>query len=259
MNENVPNLRFPEFNGKWEKKEAKEIFENHSNKDHNGDLPLLAVTQNKGVVRRDTIDININTSPKSVLSYKVIEPGDFVISLRSFQGGIEYSSIKGISSPAYTILKPKIKISDNFFKFYLKKEEFISRLSSAVIGIRDGKQISYNVFSEMKLPYTSVEEQEKIGLFLSKVDEKIEKLEEKQQLWETYKKGMMQQLFSQELRFKDNEWNDYPDWKEKRLGNILSKIFDFRGKTPKKLGMEWGGIYTCVICQKCRNGQDKFR
>ena len=218
----VPKLRFKEFNGDWEKLNAEEIFKNISNKNHNGDLPILAVTQDKGVVYRDSLDLKINSSETGIKNYKIIEPGDFVISLRSFQGGIEYSSILGISSPAYTVLKPKIEISDFFYKVYLKKESFISELNSTIEGIRDGKQISYAMFSKLKLPYTKVEEQQKIADFLSSVDKKISIAKEKLDLFKDYKKGIMQKIFNQELRFKDSEGNDYPEWEEKRLGDVFS-------------------------------------
>ena len=220
----VPKLRFKEFNGEWEKLNAEEIFKNISNKNHNGDLPILAVTQDKGVVYRDSLDLKINSSETGIKNYKIIEPGDFVISLRSFQGGIEYSSILGISSPAYTVLKPKIEISDFFYKVYLKKESFISELNSTIEGIRDGKQISYAMFSKLKLPYTKVEEQQKIADFLSSIDKKISITEEKLELFKEYKKGIMQKIFKQELRFKDSNGNDYPEWEEKKLGEISSNI-----------------------------------
>lgn len=152
-------LRFKNDNGEffddWDFKKSSEIFKNHTNKNHDGDLPILSVTQDKGVVLRDSIDIEIKSSEQSIKSYKIIEKGDFVISLRSFQGGIEYSNIKGISSPAYTVLKNKLPINSNFFKYYLKKESFIEELSATVIGIRDGKQISFDAFSTLILPYRS--------------------------------------------------------------------------------------------------------
>jgi len=193
------DLRFKAANGsdfpEWEIRKARDIFRNHSNKDHDGSLPVLAVTQDRGVVDRSFVDIKIDSSSKSIKSYKIIEPGDFVISLRSFQGGIEYSNIKGISSPAYTVLKPKIKIVDGFYKYYFKKEEFISRLNSAVIGIRDGKQISYIVFSEMKLPYPSLPEQAKIANFLTVIDQKIETINKELQINKEFKRGLLKQLF----------------------------------------------------------------
>ena len=198
----VPKLRFKEFSNEWEKLNAEEIFENISNKKHNGDLPVLAVTQDKGVVYRDSLDLKINSSEEGIKNYKIIEPGNFIISLRSFQGGIEYSDILGIGSPAYTVLKSKKNIEDIFYKFYLKKSSFISELNKTIEGIRDGKQISYSMFSKLKLPYPSIEEQEKIANFLSSIDKKISLTEEKLELFREYKKGVMQKIFSQELRFK---------------------------------------------------------
>lgn len=217
----VPKLRFKEFSDEWEKLNAEEIFENISNKKHNGDLPVLAVTQDKGVVSRDSLDLKINSSEEGIKNYKIIEPGNFIISLRSFQGGIEYSDILGIGSPAYTVLKSKKNIEDIFYKFYLKKSSFISELNKTIEGIRDGKQISYSMFSKLKLPYPSIEEQEKIANFLSSIDKKISLTEEKLELFREYKKGVMQKIFSQELRFKDSNGNDYPEWEEKTLNEIL--------------------------------------
>lgn len=114
-------LRFKGFEDEWKYISAGEIFKNVTNKNHDGTLPILAVTQDKGVVYRDSLDMEIKTSQNSVKTYKLIEPGDFVISLRSFQGGIEYSYIEGICSPAYTILKPKLRFVMVFINFILKK------------------------------------------------------------------------------------------------------------------------------------------
>lgn len=241
----VPKLRFKEFSDEWEKLNAEEIFENISNKKHNGDLPVLAVTQDKGVVSRDSLDLKINSSEEGIKNYKIIEPGNFIISLRSFQGGIEYSNILGIGSPAYTVLKSKKNIEDIFYKFYLKKSSFISELNKTIEGIRDGKQISYSMFSKLKLPYPSIEEQEKIANFLSSIDKKISLTEEKLELFREYKKGVMQKIFSQELRFKDSNCNDYPEWEEKRLGEI-SKICT--GKLDANAMVENGRyrFYTCA-------------
>ncbi|WP_421879784.1 restriction endonuclease subunit S [Marinoscillum sp.] len=192
-------IRFKDNNGKdfpdWEELRAKEVFKNHTNKDHNGDLPILAATQDKGVVPRDSIGIEIQSSEASIKSYKVVEQGDFVISLRSFQGGIEYSSYLGICSPAYTILKPSKDLNKEFFRYYFKKEDFISRISKTVIGIRDGKQISYDAFSGLKLPFPCTAEQQKIATFLKALDLKILKVEEQITGVTKFKKGLLQQMF----------------------------------------------------------------
>lgn len=192
-------LRFKDNNGndypEWNYLKAGNIFENISNKNHDGNLPILAVTQDKGVVYRNDLDLKINSSEDGIKNYKIIEPGNFIISLRSFQGGIEYSTILGISSPAYTILKAKIKIIDIFYKFYLKKSSFISELNKTTEGIRDGKQISYSMFSKLFLPYPILEEQQKIADFLSSIDNKIESIEKELEGLKEFKRGLLQQMF----------------------------------------------------------------
>ena len=192
-------LRFKDENGQnfpeWELKKAKDVFKNHSNKKHDGDLPILAITQDMGTVLRDSIGIDIKSSEASVKSYKIIEKGDFIISLRSFQGGIEYSDITGICSPAYTVLKATTEIDSNFFKFYFKKDSFIQQLSATVVGIRDGKQISYDAFSGMKLLFPSVPEQTKISEFLTAIDAKISLVAKQLEQVRKFKKGLLQQMF----------------------------------------------------------------
>ena len=192
-------IRLKDKNGKpfkkWAVVRAKDLFSSHSNKNHNGDLPILAATQENGMVHRDSIGIEIQSSEASVKSYKLVEPGDFVISLRSFQGGIEYSEYKGICSPAYTILKPKVEIDNHFFRFYFKKEDFITRLSQTVVGIRDGKQISYEAFGGMKLQLPSLEEQRKISRFLISIDAKIQMAIKQLELTGQFKKGLLQNIF----------------------------------------------------------------
>jgi type I restriction enzyme S subunit len=195
--ESVPRLRFPEFvnDGEWEEKNGNEIFQQISNKEHNSNLPILAITQEYGAIPRTMIDYHVSVMDKSIESYKVVEIGDFIISLRSFQGGIEYSQYKGICSPAYIILRKKIDLVGNFFKFYFKTQKFIQQLNRNLEGIRDGKMVSYKQFSELLLPFPSIQEQQKIADFLSSVDELITSSTKKVELLKEHKKGLMQQLF----------------------------------------------------------------
>ena len=192
-------LRFTKPDGSafpdWEEKRANELFASTSNKNHTGDLPILAITQEGGAVLREDIDIDIKATAASVLSYKIVEPGDFIISLRSFQGGIEYSRVLGICSPAYTVLKPIHPISDGFFQSYLKDADFVSRLSATVVGIRDGKQISYSAFSTLILPYPHPDEQAKIAEALSAMDAKIAAVTAQLDQMQGFKKGLLQQMF----------------------------------------------------------------
>jgi type I restriction enzyme S subunit len=183
-----------EKRGDWDFLFADKLFKNVSNKKHSGDLPVLAITQDEGAVFRDNLDRHIHSSQKSVDSYKIVEPGDFIISLRSFQGGIEYSTIKGIASPAYTILKPKLPIVNGFYRSYFKYPDFISRLDEASIGIRDGRQISYTTFSELKLPYPPLEEQARIASILTIIDTRITIAQQEVAGWGNWKRGLLQKL-----------------------------------------------------------------
>ncbi|UBZ08142.1 restriction endonuclease subunit S [Salegentibacter mishustinae] len=192
-------LRFKDDGGKefpdWEFKNGNRLFKSISDKNHNSDLPILAITQDQGAIPRHLIDYNIGVTAKSVSSYKIVQVGDFIISLRSFQGGIEYSYYKGICSPAYIILRPAAELNRDFYKFYLKTSSYIQELTKKLEGIRDGKMISYKYFSEIKLPYPSLEEQQKIANFLLAIDEKITVTTQKIEQSKTYKKGLLQKMF----------------------------------------------------------------
>ena len=180
----------------WDIKKAKDIFENYTNKNHDGELEVLAVTQDKGVVARNSLNIDIKSSEASIKTYKKVERGNFIISLRSFQGGIEHSEIEGIVSPAYTILRSKIDIVGEFYKYLFKKEDFISRLNGTIIGIRDGKQVSYTDFGELYLQVPPIKEQKEIAEILSNWDLAIEKQEQLIEKKKEFKKGLMQNLYS---------------------------------------------------------------
>ena len=217
-----PDLRFPEFNDEWDFKYGNEIFDTISNKNHNSDLQILAISQEFGAIPRHLINYDIAVTEKSISTYKIVDIGDFIISLRSFQGGIEYSNYKGICSPAYIILRPKINIENQFFKYYLKTYNYIQNLQMRLEGIRDGKMISFKYFSEVKLPLPNKKEQKRIADFLITIDKRIEQLKEKKELLEQYKKGITQKIFSQELRFKDEEGKDFPDWTFLKLKDVFA-------------------------------------
>ena len=174
---------------------AKDVFKNHTDKKHNGDLEILAATQENGIVPRSQIGIDIQCSEEGVNGYKKVSKGDFVISLRSFQGGIEYSEYDGIVSPAYTVLQPVREISDGYYRNYFKTDSFIQRLNGAVYGIRDGKQIGYQDFGDMCIYCPPIDEQKKIAEVLSCCDRVIEL---KQQLiaeLQRLKSGFLQAMF----------------------------------------------------------------
>ena len=185
----------------WNIVKAKEVFKSVSIK-NNENEELLSVTQDKGTIPRSQLEGNVVMPEGSTSGYKLVVPNNFIISLRSFQGGLEISKHRGIISPAYTVLENKIEICHDYFKYYFKKEEFISRLNGAIVGIRDGKQISYADFGEMFLPVPSLEEQIKIAEILMVADKEIELLEKELEVLKLQKKGLMQRLLTGEVRVK---------------------------------------------------------
>lgn len=194
---------------------AKDIFRNHTNKKHNGEFQVLSSTQDRGIIPRSEVDIDIKYDEENIGSYKKVEAGDFVISLRSFQGGIEYSEYEGLVSPAYTVLKATKPISDNYYRAYFKTPDFISRLNGAVYGIRDGKQIGFEDFGELAVHYPPLAEQQKIADILATCDRVIEL---KQQLLE--EKRRQKQWLMQKLLSESSAVNEIP------LSNLCSTICD---------------------------------
>ncbi|MAP20125.1 MAG: hypothetical protein CL582_04180 [Alteromonadaceae bacterium] len=192
-------IRFKDDNNQvfpdWKFRQGNELFSSVSDKKHNSDLPILAITQEHGAIPRDLINYQVQATDSSVASYKVVNKGDFIISLRSFQGGIEYSQYKGICSPAYIILRPCSELVDDFYRYYLKTGNFIQEMKRRLEGIRDGKILSYKYFSEIKLPYPCVAEQQKIAEFLQALDEKLAAVQQQIDLTQTFKKGLLQQMF----------------------------------------------------------------
>lgn len=193
-----PEFRFPEFHTapEWEKKTGDKIFSQISNKDHDSTLPILAITQEHGAIPRDEINYHVSVSNKSIKNYKVVEAGDFIISLRSFQGGIEYSNYQGLCSPAYVVLRNESKIFNCYFKYLFKTERFIRYMTRNIEGLRDGKMISYKQFSELMLPFpTKDKEQQKIVECLSSADNLIMAQSNKIKVLQKHKRGLIQQLF----------------------------------------------------------------
>ncbi|WP_238535016.1 MULTISPECIES: restriction endonuclease subunit S [Lactococcus] len=193
----VPELRFAGFADDWEERKSKDIFKPKIRKGE-PDLPVLSVTQTSGVVYRDEVGIDIKYDISTLKNYKVIEPNDFVISLRSFQGGFELSDKLGITSPAYTIFVPKSPEEQNnlFWRIQFKRFQFIQSLKTVTFGIRDGKSISFNEFGDLKIKFPSnILEQQKIGAFFKKLDDTIALHQRKLDLLKEQKKGFLQKMF----------------------------------------------------------------
>ena len=159
----------------WEQRKATEIFRPIVEKNHE-DERVLSVTQNNGVVFRDELLIDIKFDPTTLVNYKLIRPNDFVISLRSFQGGFEISDKRGICSPAYTVFEV-IDVGNSAYSFWeykFKTYKFIESLKTVTFGIRDGKSISFKEFSSLILYFPNSKiEQDKIGTIFDEVSKLI--------------------------------------------------------------------------------------
>ena len=128
-----------------------------------------------------------------------MEQGDFIIHLRSFEGGLEMANEDGIVSPAYTILRCKNPHSSLFYEAYFHTDEFINHiLSKSVEGIRDGRQISYEAFKWLGLPYCNVSEQEKIAQLFCTLSHRIEKQQQMVDALKKYKRGLLSREFGQQ-------------------------------------------------------------
>ncbi|MBI4682141.1 MAG: restriction endonuclease subunit S [Nitrospirae bacterium] len=187
---------------RWKHLRSEKIFESVSEKNC-PDEELLSVTQDRGVIPRHMLEGRVMSPDGSTESYKLIKRGDFVISLRSFQGGVEYSEYRGIVSPAYTVLRNKLPIHTDFYRHFFKSYIFIEKyLRIAVIGIRDGKQISMPDFKSVKLPYPPIDDQKKIATVLNAAQKEIGLLKRKLDLLKKQKRGLMQKLLTGRWRVK---------------------------------------------------------
>ena len=235
----VPKRRFPEFRDapEWSTPRGDALFDSINNRNPPPNLPMLAITQEHGAIPRDQIDYHVSVTAESVANYKEVCEGDFIISLRSFQGGIEHSRYHGICSPAYVILRRKGVGNDHFFRQLFKSQRFIQQLTRNIEGIRDGKMISYAQFSEQLLTVPKPPEQEKIADCLGSLDDLIAAAGRKLQALRLHKQGLMQQLFPQpgetvpRLRFP--EFRNSADWKTKILGTQGRFLSPLTGKTAK--------------------------
>ncbi len=163
--------RVPEH---WGVRRMKFLFKERVHKGF-PDEPLLAATQSKGVVRKEDYETRTVTAMKDFHLLKLVEKGDFVISLRSFQGGIEVSHCRGIISPAYTILEPRREAGVGYYSRFFKSPDFISSLTLFVTGIREGQNIDYERLSRAFMPMPPAEEQAAIGKFLDWANGRLER------------------------------------------------------------------------------------
>lgn len=179
----------------WDSVIIEDAFDSISDKNH-PDKTVLTIIQGQGTIPRDESDRNISYNKASIPTYKLVKENDFIMHLRSFEGGLEIATREGIVSPAYTILRSKVELVPEFYRYYFRSSSFIvEKLTGITEGIRDGRSINMDDFWLLEIPYPSIPEQRKIGKFMSLINRQIQIEKDKLEAIKLVKKGLLQQMF----------------------------------------------------------------
>ncbi|MCU5092051.1 restriction endonuclease subunit S [Bacillus toyonensis] len=182
----------------WEFMNSKRLFFERKQKAIEGEEQLTAsqkygIISQKEFMERENTRVVVVQKDFSILKH--VEPGDFVISMRSFQGGLEYSYVSGSISSAYVMLAPRIQIDDEYYKWLFKSVVYIDALQSTSQLIRDGQAMRYSNFVQVPIPCPPIEEQREISEYLNQKRFEIDELVAEQEAivseFETYKKSMI--------------------------------------------------------------------
>lgn len=220
---NVPKLRFPEFEEGWEEKTIKDVARIMYGKDQkevvseNGKYPILGTG---GVIGKT--DEYLYNQPSVLIGRKgTIDRPRFMDSPFWTVDTLFYTEILPDTIPKWLYYKFKT------INWYLYNE------ASGV------PSLSGSTIYKIKLNQPTLLEQTKIASFLSAVDEKLQALKKKKELLQQYKQGMMQKIFSQKIRFKDDEGNEFGEWEEKKFGDIAIVIM---GQSPQSKSYNIEGL-----------------
>ena len=156
---------------------------------------ILAASQEKGMVNRDDLNLDIQFERSNIDIYKIVRKGDYFIHLRSFQGGFAFSNMTGVCSPAYTILRPSTLLEYGYLSYYFKSYRFIKSLIIVTYGIRDGRSISVEEWLNLKISIPSKEHQLHILKVLRSFDLKIENEETYASCLSNQKQYLLRQMF----------------------------------------------------------------
>ena len=240
----TPKLRFKEFSGDWEEKKLDELSKlssggtpSRNNKDYwDGEIPWITTGEiNFNIINR-SVEYISNEGLKN--SSAKLFPRDTILIAMYGQGKTRGKSailgIEATTNQACAAILPTNENNQNFIYHYLVREYDNLRTIS---NEGSQKNLSLGLLKEVKVTIPSLEEQEKIASFFSLIDKKISLQSEKVEMLKEYKKGMMQKIFSRELRFKDDSGRDYPEWEEKKLGELGNTYTGLSGKTKENFGI----------------------
>lgn len=233
----------------WEQRRLGNVFKEYSEKNH-GELPALTIVQGQGTINRNESERNLMYEKSNLSSYKMVRKNDFIVHLRSFEGGLEIATLDGIISPAYHTLHGD-NTDSRFYYSYFRSYEFINHgLVPHVYGIRDGRSIDIAGMKTILIPYTSFDEQKKIGNYIETIDRLITLHQHKLNILKDIKKYMifgmlnieggknMPELESiieknliDQLVLGDSQWTYRPDLKsEKDLWDNFRYILEQNNK-----------------------------
>ena len=134
---------------------------------------VLSASQELGMIERSNINIDIKFEQESISGYKIVRKGDYVVHLRSFQGGFAFSDTTGICSPAYTILRPNDLVVYSYLSHFFTSKPFIKSLKLVTYGIRDGRSINVDEWLDMPILLPSAQEQMRILTIVNAIDAKL--------------------------------------------------------------------------------------
>ena len=224
----------------WEIRRTKTLLAERSEKEA-PDEPLLAATQTKGVVRKEQYENRTVVAMKDLHLLKLVRIGDFVVSLRSFQGGIEHAREQGIISPAYTILYPIERAHQPYLAQVFKSKPYVDNLSLYVTGIRQGQNVDYEKLARSRLALPPLREQFAITRFLDYTVQRIQRYistkEKLIALLEEQKKTIIQQAVTGQIDVRTGQpygayrpaglvgVSEIPKhWEQCRLRNVVSVV-----------------------------------
>ena len=251
----------------WEVVRSKHLFGNRNQRGSEGE-PLLSVTQDQGILPRNELDYRVWNPAGDVRLYKLVRPGDWVISLRTFEGGIELSEVQGIVSAAYTTMFPQRQIFNSYFKHLLKSVNFIAELNRITTGIRQGKNISYEDFADTRMAFPPLSEQKVIGSFLDQktgqIDELIRIKERRIELLQEQRTVLINQAVTKgldpnvEMKPSGVEWiGDIPKpWTMTRLKYLGESIIGLSYKPENVTDDESGTLV--LRASNIQNGKPSF-
>lgn len=205
LNPSVPmkdsKVWYGQIPSEWKELKGKYVFKQRNDRGNNICLRLLSPTQKYGVIPQDKYEeltgmnaVKLNDSTNYAL-LKTIHKGDYCISLRSFQGGFEYSEYEGVVSPAYQVFYPIITIAGGYYKYLFKEKGFIDVINSYTMSLRDGKNIAFDDFGDTFIPVPPLVEQQEIADYLDNKCAEIEQIiaDKKSQIetLDNYKKSLI--------------------------------------------------------------------